>query len=91
MRIFYPLVIMNCLIFTDNTQQPLQDEPFEQLVLLFGELIRHEVFSHDKYLCTLIRRGDMGSSARRFGSTRNPDHRESPALRGQTNATRVSY
>ena len=32
---------------------------FSNLVLLFYELINHEVFSHDAYLCTLISRGDV--------------------------------
>lgn len=28
-------------------------------MLLFSELIRHDVFSHDGYMCTLISRGDL--------------------------------
>lgn len=37
---------------------------FTNLVHLFCELIRHDVFSHDAYMCTLISRGDLltGSS-----------------------------
>lgn len=35
---------------------------FMNLVHLFAELIRHEVFSHDAYMCTLISRGDLPSS-----------------------------
>ncbi len=37
---------------------------FTNLVHLFSELIRHDVFSHDAYMCTLISRGDLltGSS-----------------------------
>ena len=27
--------------------------------MLFGELIRHDCFSHDAYLCDLIRRGNI--------------------------------
>lgn len=34
-------------------------EAFQQLVVLFSELIKHNVFSHDKYLCTLIARGEF--------------------------------
>ena len=30
---------------------------------LFSELIRHEVFSHDAYMCTLIARGDLLTGA----------------------------
>lgn len=38
---------------------------FTNLVHLFSELIRHDVFSHDAYMCTLISRGDLiqGSSS----------------------------
>lgn len=32
---------------------------FTNLVHLFSELIRHDVFSHDAYMCTLISRGDL--------------------------------
>lgn len=33
------------------------------LVLLFCEFIRHDVFSHDAYMCTLISRGDLSVTA----------------------------
>lgn len=36
---------------------------FVNLVLLFGEFIRHDVFSHDAYMCTLISRGDLSVTA----------------------------
>lgn len=36
---------------------------FVNLVLLFCEFIRHDVFSHDAYMCTLISRGDLSVSA----------------------------
>lgn len=36
---------------------------FSNLVLLFCELIRHDVFSHNIYMCTLISRGDLASDA----------------------------
>lgn len=35
---------------------------FTNLVHLFCELIRHDVFSHDAYMCTLISRGDLLTS-----------------------------
>lgn len=45
---------------------PLEENPspqnrttFTNLVHLFSELIRHDVFSHDAYMCTLISRGDL--------------------------------
>lgn len=36
---------------------------FSNLVLLFCELIRHDVFSHNIYMCTLISRGDLASDS----------------------------
>lgn len=36
---------------------------FSNLVLLFCELIRHDVFSHNIYMCTLISRGDLSSDS----------------------------
>lgn len=36
---------------------------FSNLVLLFCELIRHDVFSHNIYMCTLISRGDLASES----------------------------
>ena len=35
------------------------------LILLFHELMAHDVFSHDAYLCTLISRGDLNSPLQR--------------------------
>ncbi|XP_058826167.1 mediator of RNA polymerase II transcription subunit 12 isoform X2 [Topomyia yanbarensis] len=40
-----------------STQQ--NRSQFTNLVHLFSELIRHDVFSHDAYMCTLISRGDL--------------------------------
>uniref|UniRef100_A0A670KFP8 Mediator complex subunit 12 n=1 Tax=Podarcis muralis TaxID=64176 RepID=A0A670KFP8_PODMU len=50
-----------------DTQAPVLTDPsnenerveFFNLVLLFCELIRHDVFSHNMYMCTLISRGDL--------------------------------
>ena len=44
---------------------------FSNLVLLFCELIRHDVFSHNIYMCTLISRGDLASDAH-FPRPRSP-------------------
>ncbi|XP_022102013.1 mediator of RNA polymerase II transcription subunit 12-like protein isoform X2 [Acanthaster planci] len=42
---------------------PIEDRrAFASLVLLFSELIRCDVFSHDSYMCTLISRGDLTTS-----------------------------
>ena len=60
-------IFQNILMdFLDN-DAPVLDEngsqhnraQFTNLVHLFSELIRHEVFSHDVYMCTLISRGDL--------------------------------
>uniref|UniRef100_A0A8D9FIE5 Mediator of RNA polymerase II transcription subunit 12-like protein n=1 Tax=Cacopsylla melanoneura TaxID=428564 RepID=A0A8D9FIE5_9HEMI len=45
---------------------------FTNLVHLFAELIRHEVFSHDAYMCTLISRGDLPSAS--TGGNTNTTH-----------------
>ena len=34
---------------------------FASLVHLFSSLIRHDIFSHDAYLCTLVARGDLSA------------------------------
>ncbi|XP_045472646.1 mediator of RNA polymerase II transcription subunit 12 isoform X2 [Harmonia axyridis] len=38
---------------------PAKKTAFSNLVHLFSELIRRDVFSHDAYMCTLISRGDL--------------------------------
>lgn len=38
-------------------------QAFANLVLLFSELIHHDIFSHDAYICTLISRGDLQLSS----------------------------
>lgn len=47
---------------------------FASLVHLFYELIKHDIFSHDLYMCTLISRGDLlsitpGSSSNSVNSS----------------------
>ncbi|XP_059617864.1 mediator of RNA polymerase II transcription subunit 12 isoform X2 [Phlebotomus argentipes] len=56
-------ILMN---FLDNDAPVLEENgnpqnrsQFTNLVHLFSELIRHDVFSHDGYMCTLIARGDL--------------------------------
>uniref|UniRef100_A0A803SZV2 Mediator complex subunit 12 n=1 Tax=Anolis carolinensis TaxID=28377 RepID=A0A803SZV2_ANOCA len=41
---------------TSNENEKVE---FFNLVLLFCELVRHDVFSHNMYMCTLISRGDL--------------------------------
>ncbi|XP_014668472.1 PREDICTED: mediator of RNA polymerase II transcription subunit 12-like protein [Priapulus caudatus] len=60
-------VFQNLLLHFLDSQAPTLDErpcaenreQFANLVLLFCELIQHDVFSHDKYMCALISRGDL--------------------------------
>ncbi|KAF2359628.1 Mediator complex subunit Med12 [Trinorchestia longiramus] len=62
---YYPF--QNLLLKFLDVQAPVFDDlkgsdrsrEFGNLVLLFSELIRHDVFSHDGYMCTLISRGDL--------------------------------
>ncbi|XP_055373234.1 mediator of RNA polymerase II transcription subunit 12 [Condylostylus longicornis] len=56
-------VLMNFLdhdapVLEENGNQQNRAQ-FINLVHLFSELIRHDVFSHNAYLCTLISRGDL--------------------------------
>uniref|UniRef100_A0A8C4SJ72 Mediator complex subunit 12 n=1 Tax=Erpetoichthys calabaricus TaxID=27687 RepID=A0A8C4SJ72_ERPCA len=60
-------VFQDVLLQFLDTQAPMLMDPgneserveFSNLVLLFCELIRHDVFSHNIYMCTLISRGDL--------------------------------
>ncbi|XP_073915818.1 mediator of RNA polymerase II transcription subunit 12-like protein isoform X13 [Castor canadensis] len=60
-------IFQNVLLRFLDTQAPALSDPnsecekveFVNLVLLFCEFIRHDVFSHDAYMCTLISRGDL--------------------------------
>ncbi|RXG58705.1 Mediator of RNA polymerase II transcription subunit 12 [Armadillidium vulgare] len=62
-----PYVFQDLLLKFLDTQAPVYDEnalsvrsqEFGNLILLFSELIRQDVFSHDAYMCTLISRGDL--------------------------------
>ncbi|XP_040610319.1 mediator of RNA polymerase II transcription subunit 12-like protein isoform X5 [Mesocricetus auratus] len=64
-------VFQNVLLRFLDTQAPSLSDPnsecekveFVNLVLLFCEFIRHDVFSHDAYMCTLISRGDLSATA----------------------------
>lgn len=59
--IFQPLLMK--FLDTDapvlDSSSPQNKVQFTNLVHLFSELIRHDVFSHDAYMCTLISRGDL--------------------------------
>uniref|UniRef100_A0A674A8B0 Mediator complex subunit 12 n=1 Tax=Salmo trutta TaxID=8032 RepID=A0A674A8B0_SALTR len=47
-------------MLSDNESERVE---FSNQVLLFCELIRHDVFSHNIYMCTLISRGDLASDS----------------------------
>ena len=49
--------------FTADPANDSERVEFSNLVLLFCELIRHDVFSHNIYMCTLISRGDLASDS----------------------------
>lgn len=59
--IFQPLLMkfldVDAPVLDNNS--PQSKVQFTNLVHLFSELIRHDVFSHDAYMCTLISRGDL--------------------------------
>ncbi|XP_014477352.1 PREDICTED: mediator of RNA polymerase II transcription subunit 12 [Dinoponera quadriceps] len=59
--IFQPLLMkfldVDAPVLDSTSAQPKAQ--FTNLVHLFSELIRHDVFSHDAYMCTLISRGDL--------------------------------
>lgn len=46
-------------MFPEDHSSDDEKQAFRNLILLFHELILHDVFSHDAYMCTLISRGDL--------------------------------
>ncbi|GAB6019774.1 hypothetical protein CHUAL_001322 [Chamberlinius hualienensis] len=46
----------------DDHPNPENKAAFQNLVLLYAELIRSDVFSHDAYMCTLISRGSLSTN-----------------------------
>ncbi|KAM5165397.1 mediator of RNA polymerase II transcription subunit 12-like protein [Mantella aurantiaca] len=65
-------IFQNVLLRFLDSQAPSLSDPnnehekveFVNLVLLFCEFVRHDIFSHDAYMCTLISRGDLSASNR---------------------------
>ena len=58
--------------------------------MLFGELIRHDCFSHDAYLCDLIRRGNIDHmSAARIAKS-NPRNKHGQLQRHYDGSDTVS-
>ena len=60
-QVIGPPFFQNRLFQYLDSSAPKMDNPveFSNLILLYYELICHDVFSHDAYLCTLISRGDI--------------------------------
>ena len=52
-------------------EEEQKDSRFCQLVMLYGELIRRDVFSHNAYLCALISRGDLESTSSTHSASEN--------------------
>ena len=44
-------------VVADDGSSTRERQAFSNLILLFSELVKHDVFSHDAYMCTLISRG----------------------------------
>lgn len=65
----------------DDNSSPQVKAMFTNLVHLFAELIRHDVFSHDAYMCTLISRGDLLTGGH-VGHNNAPPHSNKPATPG---------
>ena len=61
------------------------------LVLLFHELMSHEVFSHDSYLCSLISRGDLNSPLVRPAEPGEPGDCEREVWRYNRSANLTKY
>lgn len=57
----YSPVVLDFWIADPNSDH--EKTEFVNLVLLFSEFTRHDVFSHDAYMCTLISRGDLSITA----------------------------
>ena len=49
----------NIFCFKDNLNNSEELQAFRNLVLLFSELMEHDVFSHDLYINMLISQGDI--------------------------------
>lgn len=75
-------------MFAEDNPTVDNRQAFANLVLLFTELIRHDVFSHDVYVCTLISRGDIQSTSNINAfqmslSSVNPYHSELSSVKSE--------
>lgn len=59
---------------------------FTNLVHLFSELIRHDIFSHDVYMCTLISRGDLNTGGPATATSHHPTSNK-PATPAESRGT----
>lgn len=67
-------VRVSCFSFfpTEDNPSPQNRAMFTNLVHLFSELIRHDIFSHDVYMCTLISRGDLNTGGPATAAAHHP-------------------
>ncbi len=80
-----PLLFQDLLFKFLDTDAPCLTTPHPELwraqemanlILLFHELMAHEVFSHDAYMCFLISRGDLNNPIERGSSSGNSTTKE---------------
>ncbi|XP_073983831.1 mediator complex subunit kohtalo isoform X1 [Rhodnius prolixus] len=75
--VFQPLLMKfldhDAPVLDETNNSPANRTTFTNLVHLFSELVRHDVFSHDAYMCTLISRGDLLQINPQNGATTNPN------------------
>lgn len=78
--VFQPLLMK--FLDTDapvlDSTSPQSKTQFTNLVHLFSELIRYDVFSHDAYMCALISRGDLLHSTSVISKPGTPSNSRDP-------------
>ncbi|XP_075426563.1 mediator of RNA polymerase II transcription subunit 12-like protein isoform X3 [Ascaphus truei] len=82
-------IFQNVLLRFLDSQAPSLSDPnnehemteFLNLVLLFCEFIRHDIFSHDAYMCTLISRGDLCVTAINRPRSPSGEHIDEPYIK----------
>lgn len=85
MRIFIDTYVFFLFLAEDNPS-PQNHAMFTNLVHLFSELIRHDIFSHDVYMCTLISRGDLNTGGPAAATSHHPTNNK-PATPAESRGT----
>uniref|UniRef100_A0A803TYP2 Mediator complex subunit Med12 domain-containing protein n=1 Tax=Anolis carolinensis TaxID=28377 RepID=A0A803TYP2_ANOCA len=91
-------IFQNVLLRFLDTQAPSLSDPnseyekmeFVNLVLLFCEFVRHDVFSHDAYMCTLISRGDLSATTASRSRSPTEENMDEQYAREHDNLNSVS-